>query len=354
MPLRARSLLPVLVLALLGACRQVPTASVLALGDGDVVWRLPDDTPYALAASPDGALFLSTMTGAVYRGESGGSDWLKIAQVVPADFGSPHLQLQAFSRSSFFAVAGSRVYQWTEGGSLREHDIPTADSTEFCSDYTATVQLRDMWGRDERDVYVVGTHGTILHYDGASWTLELHPLHARALSLCEASLGTDLHVVGGDAAGVYAAGSSFIRKSHAGRWEEMPRPEGEQTSGLISAVVALPGGVLYAGGDFQRFGDEPPYRFADPARLFRLRAGRWDVLTPRLQSVHALRGGSAQLDGQALFWNEHGDIVIVRDRSVRLFRVSEIGRLRGAVLNGRDLYITASAGDTAVVVRLRP
>jgi hypothetical protein len=52
-----------------------------------------------------------------------------------------------------------------------------------------------VWGRADDDVYAVGTGGTIVHYDGVTWT----PMPSSTVNDLEAVAGTDANVfaVGG-------------------------------------------------------------------------------------------------------------------------------------------------------------
>jgi len=50
-----------------------------------------------------------------------------------------------------------------------------------------TTSLHDVWGMSDDDVYAVGDEGTIIHYDGASW------------SIMPSCVTESLHGVGGNA-----------------------------------------------------------------------------------------------------------------------------------------------------------
>jgi len=350
---RAAVIRGVAFLLVLLACES-PVGFNFGPGQWDVVLRLPLRDIFSLAASPDGALFVSTFQGEVYRAPPGQpAAWTRIVQQ-PSSGGFVLERLFAPSAHTFFAISGSHTLRWDEGMGLREDRTPLSDSVVFCGDFFTGPHLEDIWGRNDHDVFAVGDHGLIVHYDGRGWTVVPNVLSAVAPSLCYESDDTDLYAVGGDASQVYAAGYSVIRRAGNGEWVSVSRPVGSNLGGDVRGVAAQAGIVLLGGGEFERSGNYPNYQFTDPARLFLVAAARWESLLGANPPLFELSGGSAQPGESAVFWGYDGGIAVVTGASVRMISITAFGsQLRGAVAVGGSVYATGMLTDADVVVRLR-
>ena len=69
--------------------------------------------------------------------------------------------------------------------------------------------LRGVWGSSGSSVYAVGDMGTILHYDGSSWTDMTDPIHSEGINGIWGSSATDIYAVGISNAAV---------RHYAGNW----------------------------------------------------------------------------------------------------------------------------------------
>ena len=92
-----------------------------------------------------------------------------------------------------------------------------------------TYALRGIWGRSARDVYAVGDAGTILHYDGSSWT----PMPS--------GVGVQLNAVFGVGNKVYAVGNSgtILELDTTNSWQSMDPAAASSVSGEAAARSAF-------------------------------------------------------------------------------------------------------------------
>jgi hypothetical protein len=74
--------------------------------------------------------------------------------------------------------------------------IATKEAAAWNTQLVSTMYLSSVWGRADDDVYAVGTSGTIMHYDGSTWTA----MASGAMS--------DLEAVGGTQANTFAVGAA--------------------------------------------------------------------------------------------------------------------------------------------------
>ncbi len=90
-------------------------------------------------------------------------------------------------------VGGAGLWHRT-GGAWAPVEIPAS-----LADRTA---LFKVWGRSASDVFVVGSAGALLHYDGTSWTVDDSDVAYGASVVTVTGDDTDVYAVGGDIAGV--------------------------------------------------------------------------------------------------------------------------------------------------------
>ena len=98
--------------------------------------------------------------------------------------------------------AGSALFACGEGGTILRATRGASDALlVFAPDATGTTQsLNGVWGTSPEDVWVVGDHGTILHWDGKAWTSDP-----------SVTTSSDLYAVWGSGAGdVWAVGRDVI------------------------------------------------------------------------------------------------------------------------------------------------
>src|SRR5690348_10293964 len=70
-----------------------------------------------------------------------------------------------------------------------------------------TANLSSVWGSSARDVFAVGSGGTILHYDGNAWTAQ--PGQAADLQDVWGTSGTDVFAVGAGGAILHYDGRAW-------------------------------------------------------------------------------------------------------------------------------------------------
>jgi hypothetical protein len=341
------------ILALFGAACREPTSIVRGPAAWDVVFRLPPGDIRTFGSSPDGALFVTTSSGAVYRALPGqDTRWSPI--VAPAGPEPWVAQLYAPDARTFIGIGGSYIVRWDEGIGVREVPSPVRDSTVWCNDFVAGPRLAAVWGRSAHDVWIVSANGFVMHYDGVSWIVQSLVGGNAQDGWCWSSPEKPLVAIGGDADHVYVAGAgaAVLRTTDGTTWKRVPRPTGPETGGVLAAIATQPEGVLFAGGELQRIGNEPPYQFYFPARLLRLTPTGWEVDQNANDVLH-LNGGGAQPGSSAVFWSFDNDVLVVDGRRVTPMRLSAFHQVRGAVAVGSTVYVAGFLDREDVVVRLK-
>jgi hypothetical protein len=99
-----------------------------------------------------------------------------------------------------------------------------------------SITMRDIWGSASDDIFAVGDAGTILHFDGAKW------------SIMTTNTSAKLHGVGGSSAtDVFAVGEGGIILHYDGtKWSIMTSP----TVNQLRAVWAYSENDVFAAGDY--------------------------------------------------------------------------------------------------------
>lgn len=349
---RAMPSLGMTIIVLLAACERAPAGWIRLEGEqlGDQVLRLPEEQIYAIASAPDGTVFVSTFAGDVHRRLPGEEAWARIIDLPAQTEQGPLLGIHAFSRGHFIAVDGWRIYRWREGGPVLHEKTAVSAASEHCGDFTARLLLWAAWGGED-DTYVVGDHGTVLHYAGGAWRLEPTPLSREAPGMCFAAYATDLLAVGGADGWVYAAGQRVLRSRGGGAWEEVPGPGRGDTIASIRTIASGDGGMIFgaSSGLGERYADEY-VRFYRRGR----RPGEWrEIARMPPAALPGLTGGAAHAGTPAVFFSFEGRVAVVRGGGVRSYTVPGGRlRLRGAVPAGRDVLVAVNDSVTGLVYRL--
>ena len=101
------------------------------------------------------------------------------------------------------ALPGGRAIASTEGGSVYELTLAGATSV-----YTGSVPLHGVWAASPSDIFVAAGDGSVLHYDGASWT----PMSTGVTTALHGVWGrgaTDVYVVGDEGVVLRYDGSAW-------------------------------------------------------------------------------------------------------------------------------------------------
>ncbi len=125
-------------------------------------------------------------------------------------------------------------------------------------------QLNDVWGASSDDVFAVGNHGVILHYNGSSWTAMECPVAGSLRALWGRS-GRDVYAVGN---------SGTILHYNGVAWRQMENPE---TPEQFNAITGWGAGDVFAGGD--------------DGLMQRLRNGEWETISRSGGDIWGLWGG---------------------------------------------------------------
>jgi hypothetical protein len=319
----------------------------------DPLLRLPNEPIVTLASAPDGAVFVSTFQGNVYRRMPGGGAWTRIG-TAPNSIGRPaQLTIHPFSARAFVATEFSRIYRWREGEPIREEKTVFSDSLVGCGDFSSFIWLRAVWGTED-DTYVAADHGNVLHYRGGRWTLERTPLTDVQPDPCVESFASDLMAIGGADGWVYAAGRRIVRSRGDGRWQEVRGPARGDTTAAIGAIASQDGGMLFAaalwrGHDVAEPTGRAAMRFYRPGQ-----EGEWTEVTRAPPPARYASVVQAHERGPAVFFSWGGTwMTVVDGRRVRAWWPKDGHTdLRGGVPVGRDVWIAVNDSVTGLVVRL--
>lgn len=335
----------VLAIAAGTACKPIPTATV-ERAVPEIVLRMPGTSARgaALSAAPDGSLFLVTGEGLYRAGPDSASRWTRLTSepVQAAVMVSPS------ASSAFVITFPGQIHRWTPTDGWHRVQTPVSDSVIVDYDWIHGVAIEALWARSDTDVYAAGWDGTVLHFDGATWTHEATPLMTE--------IGTDrtpgysegrIRTIAGDETNVYfSTASTVYTRIAAGRWEPIVSPplESHHKCGL-GAALAVARGVLWVAGGEQ------------PCLFGRAPDGQWTDVSPRLAafSPPGVRGGAAQADGSILLWAGsygEGDVAVIQRENVRLLQFPELRWFSGAAAVGDYLYVAGMLGDTTVVGRV--
>jgi hypothetical protein len=315
----------------------------------NVQLRLPDEQIFEIASAPDGAVFVSTFGGDVYRRRAAGGKWSRVLHLPIQEFDPPLLQLHAFSERSFIGIEGSRAHRWREGQPLRQERLGIAADSVHCGDFTPRLTLYSVWGPED-DTYAVGGHGVVAHYRDGAWRREPNPVSAWSTSPCYGSAA--LLAVGPGADGwVYAAGTQLIRTRGDGRWETVPGPGAPADSVQVSAITRDARGPLVAARPAaSKAEDRLRTRFYRPGG----RAGEWREVGRMAPAGPYLDDVAAHPGGPVVFWGWEGLIAVLDEGRVRRgwWYPATSYRVRGAVPVGDEVWIAINDGPNAFVVRL--
>jgi hypothetical protein len=233
---------------------------------------------------PDGTVYVCGDHGAVARWN--GSAW------EPLDSGAPG--------TVFYGVWGATPDDiWLVGGPTRtpvtgvepEGDVVLRfDGSAFQREEipaligkpaSAQKDLFKVWGASADQVFIVGSVGQALHYDGTSWEKVPTPV-VGALFTVSGRSATDVYAVGGE-------GGAFLIHWDGTAWNEIDLPVGAPPT--IQGVWTAPGEPVYVGGWYGFTAALTP-------------GGTWTVANTATQlAYHSVLG-----DGNGSVWATGGDI----------------------------------------------
>jgi len=177
-------------------------------GDGGITWTTlapcastPTDCPglRAIWARGPEEIWLVGDRGRTYRG------------AIMEDADVPFVLTESQTNASLRAVWGpSEGPVWAVGDDGVIRTISSNDSAWTIVPSPTTFALRGIWGSSATDVWAVGAYGTILHFDGKSWT-------AASAAFAAGPKPTLYGVWGSDAGDVWIVGEGIVlRRSSAG------------------------------------------------------------------------------------------------------------------------------------------
>lgn len=312
------------------ACTQ-PLA-VLERPAGEVVLRFPNGYAFQVEATPDGALFAAGSDGLFRADGDSDHDWTKIAE--PADF---IVGLYAPTRQVVYAI-GRRcgtIYRWDQSGGWRVvYTLPPPDATSVlpCD------RFFDIWGRNDKDIYAVGTSATIAHFDGATWTLEPPPPDISKAAA--PGIATTFWGISGTDSTTYTGNDYLLlRKTGGGAWIHVRTDSLQLPSRCGFFAIA-------AAKEETVFGWNNCLTVAEAD-------GKLRVLAQQLPGIRSPLGfGRAQPDGTALLWTYAGDVAAVEESQVRVYQVSGISAVGRAAVLGKAMYLAGRSGADGVIVRV--
>jgi hypothetical protein len=185
------------------------------------------------AAPDDSGRFLVGEGGRIFRWDAASE---AVARV-PTDTDATLYGVWGASADEAWAVGG---YVHPRSGPptvVRIHDGEGVAVVDLPAGLGAGTTLFKVWGAAADDVWVVGEAGTVLHWDGAAWSLDVLPGAPRLVTLHGGS-ADDMVVVGGSSQAL------ILERAAGGAWTDAsPGPYA-----LLNGVYVAPGGDAIAAG----------------------------------------------------------------------------------------------------------
>lgn len=138
---------------------------------------------YTYTFTDSGVTFMATQVF-LMRGTTA---WSITCVSESGSFGSLESTFDAITKS--FQVSTGEAAPQVSPGRWIKMAWPALDSD-------TPISLRGVWGSSAGDVFAVGDNGTILHYDGSSWTVMDHPGPKWVLNDVWGAAGNDVYAVG--------------------------------------------------------------------------------------------------------------------------------------------------------------
>lgn len=300
-------------------------AATNPLGEWEQLLRLPGVRIPAFDVAPDGTLFHTTPT-AVFRAlPERPSEWLQVAET--SEF---VIELHALSHDRVLAlIRYGAVYEWTAAkGWSPVGNVP--DSLYFPPGWSQRAFVLDWWIPNEREIYLAGQGGLLLHYDGHAWAR----LPADGLPQLE------WIQIDGDSSRIIIGGEEIWQRV-GGTWAQLPQGTAETLQCGPSALVVRPHDLVIAGRWIANC-------------LMRFEGGVWraDNEEVRRFREHPF-WGRLQPDGSALIWSNSGDVARVDDTTVIRYGVPYFYESGGAALRNGHVYFGGTSGSDGIVGRIR-
>lgn len=299
----------------------------------EVLLSRPHGFFFQLAGSTDGVLFASSDEGVLRTSDPLGP-WDSIG-------GPPEVitGMYAPSRDTLFAITRgcAAVYRWVASEGWREMQTPVSDSTWVDGHFEDCVRLLDIWGREGSDVYVTGSRGVILHFNGEVWSLEATPLAVPFGERGQVVSDSFIWSISGDAAGTYAVGGRVLRKLPGERWKSLKPQLSSLPPSCRPGGTAVHRGVAY---------------FASNDCVLRLDDGTLEVERYPVNGLtDDLWRGRTQNDSTAVFWSYNGDILDFGS-DMPAYGMVGIGAVGGVVALNGFVYAAGSSSNGGLVVRV--
>jgi len=213
--------------------------------------------------------------GVVLRSVDGGRTW--------------HKQFDGNAANALVLAAATERAAWASGAALKQAQHALEDA-KAAAKFGPSRPLLSLWFRDEREGFVAGSYGLLLHTrdGGANWSL--------ASDRLDNPDGLHLNFIGATPAGalVIAGEAGTVHRSTDGgaSWQSLPTGYRGQLYGVL--------GVRDGGG-------EALIAFGFKGNLFRSTAKGWDALPSG--TTNNLTGGLLLADGTPLLVSQDGRLV---------------------------------------------
>src|SRR6185437_7630521 len=310
------------------ACATAPTA--IQEPHPEMLVQLAKGYAFKLVVSPDGYLFASTSAGLLRASVGQPRNWDVIS--VPPFF---VVGLYAPSRNLVYALARNTgsIFRWDSTGAWTQvYRLPVGSSTN-------PIWFQNLWARTSADIEAVGFAGSVLHFDGTTWSRDTSV--NGAISDTINARGHDMYGLSGNDTATWIGGAVLLQQIRAGPWSQVQLPAA--LSARCSSFVALAA-------------DHSSALIASNNCLLRLDGALLRVLSNDLPGVRTpITFGQAQLDSSGLFWTYGGDVVRSDHGRIRVYEFMGVGAVGGAVSTGGWIYVAGTTldGGSGVVVRVR-
>lgn len=311
-----------LLLGIGARCRNVTGSPS---GEWEQLLHLPGVPISGFDMAPDGTLFIATPDALFRADPASPHEWTLITNTDRFA-----VELHALSRERVLAlVRFGEVYRWSaDSGWAPVGHWP--DSLNFAPGGARRAYVSDWWIPNEREIYLAGQAGQLLHFDGQVWGRA----SADGLPLL------DWAQIDGDASRMVLGGREIWQRE-SGRWTQLPGGMADALKCAPMALVLRPAEVIIAG------------YWADNC-LLQFKSGGWSAIGSQLGEFreHPF-GGKLQPDGSVLIWSSSGDVARVAGTTVTTAPVPAFFDLGGAGLHAGYLYFAGTNGGDGIVGRVR-